>query len=112
MVKIGFIGAGSIARAHILASIAAGFIPTAICGKNLSDRAKALSMEIPGLKHFKNVDELLKSDLDCISILLNSDVSLWNTLIKPIFVLVLFSHGITTLNIPSMLSTGIFPVSD
>ncbi len=76
MVKIGFIGAGSIARAHILASIAAGFIPTAICGKNLSDRAKALSREIPGLKHFKNVDELLKSDLDCISILLNSDVSL------------------------------------
>jgi predicted dehydrogenase len=76
MVKIGFIGAGSIARAHILASIAAGFIPTAICGKNLSDRAKALSMEIPGLKHFENVDELLKSDLDCISILLNSDVSL------------------------------------
>ena len=76
MVKIGFIGAGSIARAHILASIAAGFTPTAICGKNLSERAKALSMEIPGLKYFENVDELLKSDLDCISILLNSDISL------------------------------------
>jgi predicted dehydrogenase len=74
--KIGFIGAGSIARAHILASIAAGFIPTAICGKNLSVRAKALSMEIPGLEYFDNVDDFLKSDLDCISILLNSDVSL------------------------------------
>ena len=74
--KIGFIGAGSIAKAHILASIAAGFTPTAICGKNLSDRAKALSKEIPGLKYFENVDDLLKSDLDCMSILLNSDVSL------------------------------------
>jgi predicted dehydrogenase len=76
MVKIGFIGAGSIARAHISASIAAGFIPAAICGKNLSDRAKALSMEIPGLTYFGDIDELLKSDLDCISILLNSDISL------------------------------------
>ena len=76
MVKIGFIGAGSVARAHILASIAAGFIPTAICGNNLSERAKALSMEIPGLKYFENIGELLKSDLDCISILLNSDISL------------------------------------
>ena len=76
MVKIGFIGAGSVARAHVAASIAAGFIPTAICGNNLSERAKALSMEIPGLKYFENIDELLKSDLDCISILLNSDISL------------------------------------
>ena len=76
MVKIGFIGAGSVARAHISASIAAGFTPTAICGKNLSVRAKALSMEIPGLEYFDNVDDFLKSDLDCISILLNSDVSL------------------------------------
>ena len=76
MVKIGFIGAGSVARAHISASIAAGFIPTAICGNNLSERAKALSIEISGLKYFENIDELLKSDLDCISILLNSDVSL------------------------------------
>lgn len=76
MVKIGFIGAGSIARAHISASIAAGFIPAAICGKNSSDRAKALSVEIPGLTYFGNIDEFLKSDLDCISILLNSDISL------------------------------------
>ena len=76
MVKIGFIGAGSVARAHISASIAAGFIPTAICGNNLSERAKALSVEIPGLKYFENIGELLKSDLDCISILLNSDISL------------------------------------
>ena len=76
MVKIGFIGAGSVARAHISASIAAGFTPTAICGNNLSERAKALSMEIPGLKYFENIGELLKSDLDCISILLNSDISL------------------------------------
>ena len=76
MVKIGFIGAGSVARAHISASIAAGFVPTAVCGNNLSERAKALSMEIPGLKYFENIGELLKSDLDCISILLNSDISL------------------------------------
>ena len=76
MVKIGFIGAGSVARAHVSASIAAGFTPTAICGNNLSERAKALSMEIPGLKYFENIGELLKSDLDCISILLNSDISL------------------------------------
>jgi predicted dehydrogenase len=76
MVKIGFIGAGSVARAHISASIAAGFIPTAICGNNLSERAKALSKEIRGLKYFTNIDELLKSDLDCISILLNSDIAL------------------------------------
>jgi predicted dehydrogenase len=76
MVKIGFIGAGSIARAHISASIAAGFTPTAICGNNLSERARALSREIPGLKYFENIVELLKSDLDCISILLNSDVSM------------------------------------
>lgn len=76
MVKIGFVGAGSIARAHISAAIAAGFIPAAICGNNLSVRAKALSMEIPGMRYFENVDGLLKSDLDCISILLNSDISL------------------------------------
>lgn len=76
MVKIGFIGAGSVARAHISASIAAGFIPTAICGNNLSERAKALSLEVPGLKYFENIDEFLKADLDCIGILLNSDVSL------------------------------------
>ena len=76
MVKIGFIGAGSVARAHVSASIAAGFTPTAICGNNFSERAKALSLEIPGLKYFENIGELLKSDLDCISILLNSDISL------------------------------------
>jgi len=76
MVKIGFIGTGSITRAHISAAIAAGFTPTTICGNNLSERAKALRMEIPGLKYFENIGELLKSDLDCISILLNSDISL------------------------------------
>jgi predicted dehydrogenase len=74
--KVGFIGAGSIARHHISAAQAVGFIPTSICGRNFSVKANKLSSEFEGLDYYPNLDSFLESDFDCVCILLNTDVSL------------------------------------
>ena len=74
--KVGFIGAGSIARHHISAAQAVGFVPTAICAKNFSERANKLSSEFEGLAYYPNLDSILEAEIDCLCILLNTDISL------------------------------------
>jgi predicted dehydrogenase len=73
--KIGFIGAGSIARAHIMAAEAAGFTPIAICARDGSENARKLSKEFEDLRFFQSYEDFIKADFDCVSILLNTDVS-------------------------------------
>ena len=73
--KIGFIGAGSIARAHIVAAEAAGFTPNAICARNSSENARNLSKEFANLRFFNSYEDFVEADFDCVSILLNTDVA-------------------------------------
>jgi predicted dehydrogenase len=74
--KIGFIGAGSIARAHIVAAEATGFMPNAICATDGSENARNLSKEFKNLQFFNSYEDFIDADFDCVSILLNTDVAL------------------------------------
>jgi predicted dehydrogenase len=73
--KIGFIGAGSIARAHIVAAEAAGFTPNAICARDGSENARNLSKEFENLRFFNSYEDFIEADFNCVSILLNTDVA-------------------------------------
>lgn len=74
--KIGFIGSGSISRAHIIAAQSVGFTTIGICARDFSESARKLSTEFEGLKYHNTLDSFLETKFDGICILLNTDVSL------------------------------------
>jgi hypothetical protein len=115
--KVGFIGAGSIARHHISAAQAVGFVPTAICAKNFSERANKLSSEFEGLAYYPNLDSILEAEIDCLCILLNTDISLeiYKKVITKRNIPVLIEKPVTqssvtlTDNLESIIDEGLIP---
>lgn len=79
--KLAIIGAGSIAKSHLNAAMAAGFELSAICGSNGSVRAKELSSEYKEMTCFENYDLLLGSNFDAIS-LITSTTPTWDIFLK------------------------------
>jgi predicted dehydrogenase len=79
--KLAVIGAGSIAKSHLNAAVAAGFELSAICGSDGSLRAKELSSEYKELRYFENYDLLIRSNFDAIS-LITSTIPTWDIFLK------------------------------
>jgi predicted dehydrogenase len=74
--KLGFIGAGSIAKSHIEAAEEAGFALQSICGNLNSERARKISQEYKFKNYFSNYESLLNSDFDAISLITNTEATL------------------------------------
>lgn len=74
--RLGIIGAGSIARAHINAAIEAGFSVDAICGRKDSLRAREIASEVQGLVPYCDVSSLLDTKPDAVVIAVNPEHSL------------------------------------
>ena len=74
--RLGIIGAGSIARAHIDAARQAGFLVDSICGSKDSLRAREIASELQGLLSFSDLSSLLDTKPDAVVIAVNPKHSL------------------------------------
>jgi predicted dehydrogenase len=74
--RLGIIGAGSIARAHIDAARQAGFLVDSICGSKDSLRAREIASELQGLVSFSDLSSLLDTKPDAVVIAVNPTHSL------------------------------------
>ena len=68
MKKLGIIGAGSIAPAHIEAAKLAGFQVVAVCGRSNSERAKELANMYLGVAFCPSFKDIQKFDIDAVTI--------------------------------------------
>ena len=70
--RIGFVGAGNIARFHINAARAVGFELEGICGQKYSNKAFALAHEFEFKNVVSSLEELMRLDLDAVCVLVNT----------------------------------------
>lgn len=73
LIRLGIVGAGTIVQSHIDAARLSGFIPTVICGREGSIRARKIAEGNYGLFAASNLSELLQFELDAILIAVSTD---------------------------------------
>jgi predicted dehydrogenase len=74
--RLGIIGAGSIVRTHLDAALRVGFVPSGICGRNSSEKARQISCEIESLAYFDSFESMREIELDALLIAVPPESSL------------------------------------